>query len=362
MPFDRGAHPMDQLMLEPAVRDLAEATSRPPFLYELGPRGARKVLEAVQAVPIDKPAVEERWVDVCSQVGDVKVRIVTPLGAWKTLPVVLYLHGGGWVAGNAGTHDRLVRELAVGADVAVVFVDYSRSPEARYPIAIEQAYATARWIVRHGSDERLDGSRLAVAGDSAGGNLAAALTLVAKQRGDVTFVQQSLYYPITDAAQDTDSYRQFANGPYLTAKAMAWFWDAYLPDRDERFGITASPLRASLDELAGLPEAFVLVAENDVVRDEGEAYARRLTAAGVRTTSTRCNGTCHDFLMLNRLRGTAGATAAIDQAAHVLRAALASTAQNRRDSDQRKKSPCPTRLRSSFSSTTASPSPPVGTQ
>jgi acetyl esterase/lipase len=263
------------------------------------------------------------------------------------------------VAGNAGTHDRLVRELAVGAKAAVVFVDYARSPEARYPTALEQAYATARWVVRHGAIERLDGSRLAVAGDSTGGNLAAALTLLAKQRGDVALVHQSLYYPVTDAAQDTESYREFADGPYLSARAMAWFWDAYLPDRDERFEITASPVRATLDDLAGLPETFVIVDENDVVRDEGETYARRLTAAGVRTTSMRCNGTCHDFLMLNRLRGTAATTAAVEQAAHVLRKALTPTGADGRRSDQRKEDPCPTRLRPSSSPTAPAPDPRV---
>jgi acetyl esterase len=138
----------------------------------------------------------------------------------------------------------------------------------------------------------------------------------------VAFVHQSLYYPVTDAAQDTDSYREFAGGPFLTAKAMAWFWDAYLPERDQRYEVTASPLRATLDELAGLPEALVIVDENDVLRDEGEAYARRLTEAGVRTTSVRFNGTCHDFLMLNPLRGTAATTAAVEQTVHVLRKAL----------------------------------------
>src|SRR5690606_17096893 len=152
-----------------------------------------------------------------------------------------------------GTHDRLVRELAVGANAAVAFVDYDRSPEARYPVAIEQGYATARWIGREGAAEGLDASRLAVAGDSVGGNMAAALTILARQRGDVTFVHQSLYYPVTDAAQDTESYREFAGGPFLTAKGMAWFWDAYLPEHDQRFENTVSPLRASLDDLAGLP-------------------------------------------------------------------------------------------------------------
>jgi acetyl esterase/lipase len=354
MPFDPGAQRMEDLILEPAARELAAATSRPPFLYELGPRGARKVLDAIQAVPIDKPGVEENWLVVPTEVGDVEVRIVKPRAAAEMLPVVLYLHGGGWVLGNAGTHDRLVRELAVGADAAVVFVEYTRSPEARYPVAIEQAYATAQWVVRHGAIEGLDGSRLAVAGDSAGGNLAAALTLLAKQRGDVTFVHQSLYYPVTDAAQDTDSYRQFADGPYLNAKAMAWFWDAYLPNRDQRFEITASPLRATLDELTGLPEAFVIVDENDVLRDEGEAYAQRLTAAGVRTTSMRCNGTCHDFLMLNRLRGTAATTAAVEQAAHILRKALIATDPHRHGINHRKESRCPTPFPESSSSTAPS--------
>jgi acetyl esterase/lipase len=309
-------------VLEPAAQELADATSRPPFLYELGPEKARKVLDDIQAAPIDKPDVDDKWITVPAAVGDVRVRIVKPAGTAGPLPALLYVHGGGWILGNAGTHDRLVRELAVGADCAVVFVEYDRSPEVTYPVAIEQAYATAQWIGRDGAGESLDPSRLAVAGDSVGGNMSAALTLLAKQRGDVTFVHQSLYYPVTDAAQDTTSYREFADGPFLTAKAMAWFWDAYLPDAGKRAEITVSPLRASLDDLAGLPPAFVVVGENDVLRDEGEAYARRLTQAGVPTTSVRYNGILHDFLMLNPLRGTGAATAALEQAVRVLRGAL----------------------------------------
>jgi acetyl esterase/lipase len=312
-------------ILEPAAQEIADNTSKPPFLYELGPDGARKVLDDIQAAPIDKPDVDEKWISIpvdAKAVGDVRVRIVKPLGASGALPAVVYMHGGGWILGNAGTHDRLVRELAVGADAAVVFVEYDRSPEARYPVAIEQGYAAAQWITRDGAAEGLDASRLAVAGDSVGGNMAAALTILAKQRGDVTFVQQSWYYPVTDAAQDTGSYREFADGPFLTAKAMAWFWDAYLPDQQKRSEITVSPLRASTDELAGLPEALVIVDENDVLRDEGEAYARKLIAAGVRTTAVRYNGIHHDFMMLNPLRGTAAATAAVEQAIHVLRKVL----------------------------------------
>jgi acetyl esterase/lipase len=161
-----------------------------------------------------------------------------------------------------------------------------------------------------------------VAGDSVGGNMTAAVTLMAKQRGTVRFVHQSMYYPVTDAAQDTASYREYAEGWYLAAAAMAWFWDAYLPDAEKRSEITASPLRASLEELAGLPPAFLIVDENDVLRDEGEAYARKLTEAGVRTVSVRYNGTVHDFMMLNPLRATAATSAAIAQAVTVLRHAL----------------------------------------
>jgi acetyl esterase/lipase len=308
--------------LEPEAQQMADATANPPYFYEMTPEQARKVLDDVQAAPVDLPDIEETWILVPATVGEVKARIVKPVDAATPLPVVLYLHGGGWVLGNAGTHDRLVRDLATGAGAAVVFVEYDRSPEARYPVAIEQAYATAQWITAHGADAGLDPSRLAIAGDSVGGNMSAAVTLMAKQRGDVTFCHQSLYYPVTDAGQDTASYREFAEGPFLLAKSMAWFWDAYLPDRSKRREITASPLRATLDDLAGLPEAFVVVDENDVLRDEGEAYARRLLEAGVRTTAVRYNATIHDFMMLNPLRPSAASTAAVEQAVLVLRKAL----------------------------------------
>ncbi|MFE0453670.1 alpha/beta hydrolase [Streptomyces sp. NPDC058914] len=313
---------MTKPVLETAAQQFADATAHPPFLYELGPEGARKVLDDLQAAPVEKPDVDEKWITVPAEVGDVRVRIVKPVGSQGALPTVLYVHGGGWVLGNAGTHDRLVRELAVGANAALVFVEYDRSPEARYPVAIEQAYATARWITANGSEEGLDASRLAVAGDSVGGNMTAALALMAKQRGDVTFVHQSLYYPVTDAGQDTESYRKFTDGPFLTAKAMAWFWDCYTTDAAQRAEITASPLRASLEELEGLPPALVIVDENDVLRDEGEAYARKLTQAGVPTTSIRVNGTVHDFMMLNPLRPTQATTAAVEQAVVTLRTAL----------------------------------------
>jgi acetyl esterase len=310
------------VVLEPASQAFVEATANPPFLYELTPTEARAVLDDVQAAPIAKLPVHERWITVPADVGDVGVRIVRPTGSVGALPVVVYMHGGGWVLGNAGTHDRLVRELAVGAHVAVAFVEYDRSPEAPYPVAIEQGYATAQWITREGATHDLDSQRMAVAGDSVGGNMTAALTLMAADRGDVRFVHQSMYYPVTDAAMDTGSYAQFAEGYFLTAKSMAWFWDAYAPDVERRAEPYASPLRASDEQLAGLPPALLIVDEADVLRDEGEAYAARLRKAGVAVTTVRYDGITHDFMMLNPLSDTHATRAAVAQAISVLREAL----------------------------------------
>jgi len=310
------------VVLEPAAQQLADATSTSPFLYELEPAAARKVLEDLQAKPINKQPIDEDWITVPSPVGAVRVRIVKPQGTTGTLPVVVYMHGGGWVLGNAATHDRLVRELAVGARAAIAFMEYTPSPEAHYPVAIEQGYATAQWIVRDGASTGLDASRMAVAGESVGGNMTAALVLMAKQRGDVTFVQQSMYYPVTDAAMNTDSYDQFATGYYLSRKLMEWFWDAYTTDPEQREVILASPNRASIEQLRGLPPTFLLVDEADVLRDEGEAYASKLRRAGVPVTTVRYDGTVHDFMMLNPLARTNATRAAIAQATAILRAAL----------------------------------------
>jgi acetyl esterase/lipase len=306
------------VVLEHAAQAFADATAVPPYLYELTPAEARKVLDDVQAAPIEKLPVEDRWITVPADVGDVRVRIVRPSGAAGMLPAILYMHGGGWVLGNAATHDRLVRELAAGAGAAVVFVEYDRSPEAHYPVAIEQGYATARWIMREGAANGLDPSRIAIAGDSVGGNMTAAITLMAAYRGDVRFVHQSLYYPVTDAAMDTGSYEQFAEGYYLTAKAMAWFWDAYAPDAEQRSDPYASPLRASEEQLSEVPPALVIVDEADVLRDEGEAYAARLRTAGVPVIAVRYDGAVHDFMMLNPLSGTCATRGAIAQAVSVL--------------------------------------------
>lgn len=315
------------VVLEPEAAEFAAATADPPYLFDLGPVEGRKVVDEVQAGEVETPPTSDEWITVAGgPTGTVRVRVVRPDPAPDVLPAVVYVHGAGWVFGNARTHARLVREIAAGARAAVVFPEYDLSPEARYPVAVEQAYATAEWVARHGTDHGLDPTRIAVAGDSVGGNMAAALTLLAKQRGTVTFVQQVLFYPVTDASFDTGSYHQFAEGYFLRRDAMQWFWDQYTADPAQRDEITASPLRATTEQLTGLPPALVITAEADVLRDEGEAYANRLRAAGVPVVATRYQGIIHDFVMLNALRTTRAAQAAIDQAVTTLRQAFVDVA------------------------------------
>ena len=313
----------DQPTLELHTQQFVDGLAGAPPMYSLSPDQARSVLVQVQSIPVGKPSAKiEDTAFPVGPTGSVPVRIVRPGGTVDVLPAVIYIHGGGWILGDRNTHDRLVREIAVGTGAAVVFVDYDRSPEARYPVAIEQAYAATRYVVDHGAELRIDPSRLAVAGDSVGGNMAAALTLMARERRGPKIVFQVLFYPVTDADFETASYTHFAKGPWLTKRAMQWFWDAYLPDPGARKQPTATPLNASLGELAGLPEALVIVDENDVLRDEGEAYARRLSDAGVRVTSIRYNGTIHDFVMLNALADTPATRGAIAQAVSALKTAL----------------------------------------
>ncbi|MED7955098.1 alpha/beta hydrolase [Streptomyces sp. BE303] len=311
-------------VLEPAAAAFAADTAKPPFLFQLPPEEGRAAVDEVQSGGSARPDVDDEWVTVPGgPTGEVRARIVRPAGAVGALPVVLYIHGAGWVFGNAHTHDRLVRELAVGTGAAVVFPEYDRAPEHRYPVALEQSWTVARWVVTEGAAKGLDATRIAVAGDSVGGNMSAALTLLAKERGGLPLVHQVLFYPVTDAAFDTASYHRFAEGYFLRRDGMQWFWDQYTTDEAQRAEITASPLRATLEQLADLPPALVVTGEADVLRDEGEAYANKLRAAGVPVTAVRFQGIIHDFVMLDALRGTRAAEAAISLAAATLREALA---------------------------------------
>ena len=297
-----------------------------PPIYTLSPDKARGVLSGLQAsssvqkLPAD---VENRTIPGGSNSKDVSITIVRPQNSRNdTLPVVVFTHGGGWVLGGFDTHERLVREIANKANVVVVFVNYSLSPEAKYPTALEQVYAVANWVAQNGQSINVDSSRLAVVGDSVGGNLTAALTLLAKERGGPSIRFQVLFYPVTDSNFDTSSYRKYAEGYWLTLEGMKWFWNNYTSNETNRKVPTVSPLQASIDQLSGLPPGLIINGENDVLCDEGEAYALKLLQAGVRMTAVRYHGTIHDFVMLNPITNDPAPRGAIEQASHMLKKIL----------------------------------------
>lgn len=303
----------NKVVLEQAAQQFSDDNKPHPRIYELEPKDGRALLEKVQSSPVEKHKVDiedttfstENW-------GDVPVRFIRPEGNQEKLPVIYYIHGAGWVFGNANTHDKLVRELAVRTNSVVVFPEYSLSPEAKYPTAIEQNYDVLQQLRNVSEEKNLDITRLTVAGDSVGGNMSTVMTIMTKQREGLPISQQLLYYPVTNAEFDTESYNAFAEDYYLTKEGMQWFWDQYTTNPDERAEITASPLRADEKELEGLPPAMILNAEADVLRDEGEAYANKLRAAGVDVAQIRFQGTIHDFVMLNPLDQTNAAREAMD--------------------------------------------------
>ena len=312
-------------VLEPATQAFVDGLTGAPPLYTLAPDAARAVLSDVQhSAEVALPEVSRKdRVLMVGPDGRTNIRIVRPASVTETLPVVVYIHGGGWVIGDKETHDRLIRELAVGANAVIVFVDYDRSPESRFPTAIEQSYAVTRYVAEHAEEFDADAGRLIVAGDSVGGNMATVVALMAKERKGPAIAGQMLLYPVTDASMSTGSYSEFEEGPWLTKKAMAGCWDQYLPDALKRDDIHASPLNASIEQLRGLPRTFLVVDENDVLRDEGEAYGRKLSQAGVKVTSVRYNGTIHDFMMLNPITKTPAVRAAVAQSIGFLRSVFA---------------------------------------
>jgi len=314
--------------LDPQTQTFVDALAGKggPPIYKLSIPDARAVLDTLQeaetpALPSILANVEDHVLPV-GPLGSVSIRIVRPTGSSEFLPVIMYFHGGGWILGNERTHHRLIREIAHGARAAVVFVKYTPSPEAQFPIPIEEAYAATKYIAENGGSLGLNPSRLAVAGDSVGGNMTAAVTLLAKARGGPEINYQALFYPVTDARFNTPSYQQFANGPWLTRAAMRWFFDAYAPNLTDRRKPEVSPLRASIDQLRGLPPALIITDENDVLRDEGEAYAHKLMRAGVPVKAVRVLGTIHDFMMLKPLANTPAVRGAITLASEELRKAL----------------------------------------
>jgi acetyl esterase len=306
--------------LEPGARAYMERLSREGAkpLPQLTVEAARQYMRDSQPTPLEHASVAIETVDAAG----VTLTIVRPAQARWPLPAVLYLHGGGSVLGGIETHARIVREVALRAEAAVVFPHYALSPEARFPVAVEQCYAAARWVQSHGSEHAIDGSRMAVAGDSGGGNLAAAVALLMVERGGPALRLQALMCPALQASSRTSSYEEFAEGLNLTREAMEWFWSQYLQDPALRSQLMASPLQASLAELSRVAPAVIVTAECDVLRDDGELYARRLAEAGVEVTAMRLLGTIHNFPVIDDLQGSGPAISALRVVGDALRTAL----------------------------------------
>ena len=302
-----------------AFLDVLNAGTGKP-MEQMTPAQARAVLVGAQAgvkLTLPKADVSQKTIQVDGQ--PLNLTIVRPAGVKGELPVFMFFHGGGWVLGDFPTHERLVRDLVVGSGAAAVFVNYTPSPEAHYPVAINQAYAATQWVAEHGKEIHVDGKRLAVAGNSVGGNMAAVVALMAKDKGTPAIKFQVLLWPVTDANFETSSYNQFAEGHFLSKNMMKWFWDNYTTDANQRNEIYASPLRATTAQLKGLPPALVQTAGADVLRDEGEAYARKLDEAGVPVTSVRYNGMIHDYGLLNVVSQVPAVRSAMLQASQELK-------------------------------------------
>jgi len=292
-------------------------------MEQLTPQDARAVLVNLQqsvTVPLPPADVSEKTITVDGQ--PLTLTIVRPAGAKGMLPVFMFFHGGGWVLGDFPTHERLVRDLVAGSGVAAVFPNYTRSPEARYPTAINQMYGATKWVAEHGAEIQVDGKRLAVVGNSVGGNAAGVISLMAKDKGGPAIRLTVMLWPVTDANFETQSYQELAEGHFLSRNMMKWFWDNYAPDVRQRREIYASPLQATIAQLKGLPPTLIQVAENDVLRDEGEAYARKLDSAGVEVTHVRYDGLIHDWGLLNPISQLPGVRASLRQAAETLKKRL----------------------------------------
>ncbi len=289
----------------------------------LTPAAARKVLVDAQAsVPLDLPACDIEAKTITQDGLQVSLTLVRPAGSRAVLPAFIFVHGGGWILGDFPTHERFVRDLVTGSGFTAVFVNYTPSPEAHYPTAIKEIHAATKWVAAHGDEIRVDGQRLAIVGNSVGGNMTAAVALMAKHTGGPELKCQILLWPVTDANFDTESYHEYADGYFLSRAMMQWFWNAYTTDPAQRREIYASPLQATAEQVKELPPALIQVAGNDVLRDEGLAYARKLDAAGVDVTVVRYENLIHDYGLLNAISQVPAVRDALHQAAEMLKKRL----------------------------------------
>jgi len=307
--------------IDPQVRAfLAEMNKDPSPFWELPQPKPQEILTGLQNMtPVDMSGVTTTEQTITQDGQSVKIYIMKPEHITGKPGVLLFIHGGVWIVGNYENHQRLLRDLVVGSGQVGVFVEYTSLPEARFPTQLDQSYAALKWVSAHADEFGADGSRIAVAGNSVGGNMAAALSIMAKDRNGPKISLQVLMIPATDASVDTGSYHEYGEQRFLARAFMKYGWDLYAPDAKTRDNPYVSPLRASIDQLKGLPPALVITAENDPLRDEGEAYARKLKEAGVTVAAARYNGTIHDFVLLNAIRNVPSTQAAIEQISDNLR-------------------------------------------
>lgn len=301
--------------LDPKVRAfLTELNKDSSPFWELPQPKPQEILTSLQnQTPVDMSGVTTTERTITQNGRTVKLYVMKPEHASGAPGVLLFIHGGVWIVGNFENHKRLLRDLVVKSGQVGVFVEYTPLPEAKFPTQLEESYAALEWVASHGKEIGADGRRIAVAGNSVGGNMTAAIAMMAKDRKGPKISYQVLLIPATDASVDTDSYKQFATGHFLARAFMKYGWDLYAPDAKTRDNPYVSPLRASKEELTGLPPALVITAENDPLRDEGEAYARKLKEAGVSVAAVRYNGTIHDFVLLNALRQVPSTKEALEQ-------------------------------------------------
>jgi acetyl esterase len=313
---------MEGVVLDPNIQDFTNNTANGKPIYTLTPQQARDTLINIQQVNVEIPPVKiyDYVIPINNGIPIKIVRAECKLD--EKVPVIMYFHGGGWILGNFLTHYRLVSEIAFYTECAVIFVEYTPSPEAKYPITIQHAYAATKYISDNACQFGVDGERLAVMGDSVGGNMATVVALLAKDKGTPKISLQVLLYPVTNDNLETESYIKYANGPWLTKCAMEWYWKAYSPCEDDHKFVTVNPLSADICQLKGLPPALIITAENDVLRDEGEAYAHKLMKAGVPVLATRYIGAIHDFLMLNPIANSLVTRAALSQIFNFIKCTL----------------------------------------
>jgi acetyl esterase len=289
-------------------------------LEELAPVEARQVLANAQAsVQVDLSGIEEFEKTITADGHSIKLNVVRPAGVKGNLPVFIFIHGGGWVLGDYPTHKRMVRDLVVLTGYSGVFINYTPTPDAVYPTQVNEIYAATKWVAENGDQINVDGQNMGIIGNSVGGNMSTVTAIKAKENNGPQIKVQVLMWPIVDADFETESYKQFGKDRFLTTSTMKWMYDMYIKDNQRRKEIYASPLQASIEQLRGLPPTLIQVAANDVLRDEGEAYGRKLDEAGVQVTVVRYNGTIHDFGLLNGLADVPATKSAFYHAAAELK-------------------------------------------